>query len=64
MLLTSASPASVFVARAWQNCSAIINGECQLADLSPLEVSELIELDAQLRGQPRDERTRIQFTSK
>jgi hypothetical protein len=57
MVLASASPVLADVDRAVRNYQDVLKGTRQLAELTPAEVRELIELDAQLRGRPLDQRT-------
>lgn len=56
-LLASGAAASADVERAWENYHKLISGTRQLAELTPIEVRELIELDRQLRGERTDKRT-------
>jgi hypothetical protein len=57
VLLGSAAGASANLERARQNYIAIMNGTRQLADLTPLEIRELRELDRRIRADQADERT-------
>jgi hypothetical protein len=57
ILLASGGAATANVERAWANYHKLITGTRQLAELTPVEVRELIELDRQLRGEGTDKRT-------
>jgi hypothetical protein len=56
-LAVCASPALADLDRAMKNYQAVVTGAIPLARLTPEEVRELIELDAQLRRQELDQRT-------
>ena len=55
--LAVSGPALADVDRAVRNYQAVVNGTRPLAQLSPEEVRELVELDARLREQALDLRT-------
>ena len=57
VFLAGAAAASVNLDRARQNYIAIMNGTRQLAELTPLEIQELRELDRRIRADQADERT-------
>jgi hypothetical protein len=57
VLMASTASASANLDRARQNYLALINGTRQLAELTPLEIEELQELDRQIRAEQADKRT-------
>ena len=57
VLAATAGPALADVDRAVRNYQAVVNGTRPLAQLTPEEVRELAELDAQIRNQALDRRT-------